>query len=71
MKIVKTENEHHLEFNDEEINALVKNKKLIFSHIAMKRLINVFADICADTMKGLPHEVNQLNNENDEIKLDE
>ena len=71
MKIVKTDGEHHLEFNDDEISALVKNKKLIFSHIAMKRLINVFADICAETMKHLPPELNQLNNETDEIKLDE
>lgn len=71
MKIAKTDNEHHLEFNDDEIKALVKTKKLTFSHIAMKRLVNVFADICAETMKKFPPELNHLHNEDDEIKLDE
>jgi len=71
MKIQRNNDEHHLIFSDEEIETIVKNRKLVFSHIAMKRFVNVLADICAYAMNAIPKKYNELNNEDDEIKLDE
>ena len=37
----------------------------------MKKFVNVLADICAFAMNAIPKKYNELNNEDDEIKLDE
>ena len=53
-----------LEFNDQEIENLNKNKKLIFDPVDTRHFCNTFMRILVDLNSRLPKEVQNLTTDN-------